>query len=642
MAVNDLNRVVFYSIRDGASGSNLVRAGELLDGLVASELVELNDLLEIYHIKQYFDNGMFLHSWDEKTLAEYKSKVNEAFEKTRSFFRSITDDDMFQLVDTLSTWYRKSFWYLFSFFQTFKSISRLVFVDVLQRKPHHIHYVLYQKPLVDYYNKELKDFLIGYPKAAELLLQRYETPEDNDRTEHFFPQSLSAQDKEKIMLQYISGPDPNLNYLQLIQLSNAVELKLTQKVRFTAKKKAEELNNELLSTDGGIETGVQISIHTIQDIPVQYSYEGNILKITYSLKYLEQQKTAIEHFRLFDTLFGYLDEQKLIPQVSKESELLIMESVAMKSKNEYVTGFTFERKRMIALGQLGIFHKYLKADKGIGIENLIDSFIKDRINTGLNGQNIRFHLPTDGMSYLEKIRVLAPEFEFLLRQYDQYLTDGHIDFEFLQFSSSPVNFSDLRSANDKKYLYIADDSIHALKFQFFSDQSSLFYTPQFGDKYHNLYDLLVNEDVPFEAFANYQQTGLTHLIESDYLELDPNNMVRIKQSIKVYLIGILYESGVLHYWSFPDDVQEVMDQMIVAGELSVKKKLFCDSEVNFLNFYLNKKQYSNGLDLRNKYLHGTNTSSEGEQELEYLTMLMLVVLVLLKIEVDISIAEYER
>lgn len=65
-------------------------------------------------------------------------------------------------------------------------------------------------------------------------------------------------------------------------------------------------------------------------------------------------------------------------------------------------------------------------------------------------------------------------------------------------------------------------------------------------------------------------------------------------------------------------------------------------ERRYLNYYLNQKEFSNGLDLRNKYLHGTNSSSEDGQNNDYLILLKLIILVIYKIKDDLNLYETEQ
>ena len=46
---------------------------------------------------------------------------------------------------------------------------------------------------------------------------------------------------------------------------------------------------------------------------------------------------------------------------------------------------------------------------------------------------------------------------------------------------------------------------------------------------------------------------------------------------------------------------------------------------------LNKSEYSNGLDLRNKYIHSTYPTDVNQQEYDYINLLKIMVIVILKI-----------
>lgn len=88
---------------------------------------------------------------------------------------------------------------------------------------------------------------------------------------------------------------------------------------------------------------------------------------------------------------------------------------------------------------------------------------------------------------------------------------------------------------------------------------------------------------------------------------------------------------------YSEDVRTVIDEMLSQNLLISKSTLFSEQEIKYFNFYLNEKEFTNGLDLRNKYLHGTNTASEKEHAYEHYVLLKLIILALLKIEGDLVI-----
>ena len=314
----------------------------------------------------------------------------------------------------------------------------------------------------------------------------------------------------------------------------------------------------------------------------------------------------------------------------------VLERTLMKSKNEYECGMAFQRKSNLAYIQIGMFNHYLKQTNN-SIEKVMESFIHDYLNSCFEIKNIRFTFPTTTATYLEKIRSLAPEFEFLLKQYQVYVDEDNIDFELLQFSSSPLRLSEIKSLVEKKYVYAHDNKIYYLKYHFFSNQSLLYYIEPFEEKYNNLYDLLTKENVELSSFKNYQRDVINMLINEDYLYIDGGDFVKIKNPIFISLIGDLYKDEVLNYCYYPEEARAIIDKMLSENLLVSKSTLFTEQEIKYFNFYLNKKEFTNGLDLRNKYLHGTNTTSEKEHEYEYYILLKLIILALLKIEGDLVI-----
>lgn len=88
--------------------------------------------------------------------------------------------------------------------------------------------------------------------------------------------------------------------------------------------------------------------------------------------------------------------------------------------------------------------------------------------------------------------------------------------------------------------------------------------------------------------------------------------------------------------------QFVIDEMSAEGELCYEETLFSRAEHSYLNYMLNKAQWSNGLDLRNRYIHGTFSKyNEAIQQENYWQFLMLTVMVILKINDEFCL-KFER
>lgn len=634
------NRVVFYSKEDRSAGHNLSRAEKRLNETNLNDEFDINDLLEFYHIKLYFDNEIFLLNWNENDKSRYKETTNKVWELTRKFWIKICNENIIDYIQSLEYRYKESFWDLIEYFQVYKKIESDKFVSILDKFKRQIIYILPSKNIVAQFDKQIKEFLIDYSNTAELLLAKIEEKHRFKTPNYYFPKSLTLSDREKIISKYLDSEDANLNYVRLIVKSkDSIDLKLSPKLRLKAKKKADELNNQILEDGYTWQEGIEVAISKDQDEPVKYSRKEHIIEVCYSKKYLDRQSNELELFEIFSKLFAYTDSDGLITLVSKENELEVLERTLMQSKNEYSTGSVFSRKSGLSQMQLLIFEHYLN-QRNTSIEKVIAGFLDIFLKPHFNINNLRFKFPSKDSTNLEKIRILAPEFDSLLKQYQIFINEGFIDFELFELDSTPLRFSEVSSLVERKYVYIKSDQILFLKHKFFSDQSMLYYIEPFKDKYLNLYDLLLNENVTLENFENYQKDEINKLIEEEYLCIDSNNHVKINKGVFLLLVRDLNRNEVLSYWHYPDFIRNVIDEMLDENLLYSENILLTKQEQKFFNFYLNKKEFTNGLDLRNKYLHGTNPNSEDEQENDYNILLKLLILILLKIEDDLLIKKY--
>jgi hypothetical protein len=629
------NRVVFYSKGDGSVYHNLKHAEYILKNINLNTEFSINDYLEFYHIKLHFDNKIFLPSWKESEKINHIKISDELWSSVKDFWIKINENNFTEHLNKVDFRYAEAFWELIDYFHVYKRISRDKFDYLLKYSPRQINYILKFKNIVRKFDGLLRNFLMNYKNSSELLLRQY-SEKRTDKSQNFlFPNKLSLIDKEIIISDYLEQNDCNLNYVRLVvNLKNSNSLRITSKTRLKAKRKASLLNEEILQEGHTWNIRIQVSLSVEQQKPVKYTNENNVFTAAYSINHLDDQKNNLELFHVFPDLFQYVNKTKLISLVAKERELDSFEKVSMKSKHEYFTGTVFVKKNFLSNIQLVIFEDYLINQRGSSLQRVIEEFINGYLNKYFI-RDFKFKFPTPVSTYLEKIRILAPEFEYLLKQYRIFVEEGFIDFELLELESMSLNFSGIKSLVKIKYCYSNNDKIQILKFQFFSVQSMLYYIEPYNEKYSNLYDLLIQEDVQLEEFRNYQKGLINNLIEEGYLYIDSKNFVKINKPIFIYIIGELSNQNVLNYWRYPDCVRKSIDEMLEDNLLISDNTLFTKDEQNYFNFYLNKKNFTNGLDLRNKYLHGTNPSSEENQKQDYYNLIRLIVLALIKIEDDV-------
>ncbi len=632
------SRIKFFSKYDGASFSNLEKAEKILINFVESKDYNLNDIIEFYEIKQYIDNELYLPKWSPVEIENYKTISKRMWTVIVRFLQKINDTNLIDLFESLECWtVQDSFWELMENLSAYKQISNITFNLLITNCKVNVRAILFNEKTVRKFSTELRNFLLSYEETAELLLAQYVEKHDREWRYLHFPQSLSLKDKEDIISRYLDSEKPNLNYVSLVRNTKKLEhLEISLKTRKKAKIVEDRLTEEMFNEASMFTRGVEITFSDIQDVPYKYSVSDNIEHFSYSTEIIFKVNHPSYYLNVFKSLFKYLDDQCGIRLVSKQSELDILETIFMSSRFEYKIGIQFARNDQLSLAQLFLFENELIRKKEISIEYLIHYYITKHIETQFGLTGFRFNLPTAGTSYLERIRMLLAEYDSFLRQYKLYCEDGEIDFGLFEMSTEPYGFSQIPSFIDKKYCYLKSEALASVIRMFFSDQSGLYYVEPFKDKHYGcLHDLILSENVPYDNFLEYQKSGINHLINGNFLQIDRYGFVKFCNPNQIFILKQLYFKGLLSYWHYDIECRKIIDNMIAEDLLYTESTLFNKLECEYLNYYLNDKEFTNGLKLRNKFAHGTNSDSEGEIKHMYYILLRIIVLTILKVDNDL-------
>jgi len=646
MRSHDLNRVKFFSKEDMASGHQLSKGEHILRKETLLNYTDINDILEIYNIKKYIDNDLYLRDWSQEDIKDFKQKAIGYGKVIGQFMSKIDDSNVVDLHEKIIHAYVDSFWEIVNNQKVFKRISKSNFSDIFSNEPHLMHEVLKHSALVSHYDAEIKSFLLTYPLSAEILLSIYEVQNDFRRIQKFIPKSLSIEDKENIVSSYLDSNNVNLNYLRLIQNArNETNFRISDKTRLKAKRLHISETEKFFTENGGMKYGVSISFpenaSKIKDVLID---ESLIAHYSYSLDFIKQNNNPYILFQNFKYLFEYTDNQNRISLVSKKSQMGVFErTMGVHSQNEYRRGTAFSLSEMTSQAQIFGYNKII-SESNISFEEILHFIFTTAFQEKyVFADNARFSIPT-ATSYFDKVRLLAPEFESALKQFKLFVEDGVIDFELLQISSAPTAIKDIPSLNDKKYIYLNEKNEVMVNCSnlFFSDQTLLAYVePYREEKYHTFFDLLANEQVKFSNYEDYQKPQLTYLIDNGYISIDSNDFIQIINLVRVLILKDLNDNEVGSYYHYSTNFQLEAQQMEVENIINFESRLFSKPEQAYFNYFLNKSEFTNGLDLRNSYLHGTqaNPNELEKHEYAYFTYLKLQFLAMLKIDDDLMISK---
>lgn len=640
----DLNKVVFYSKEDMAGGYNLQKGEHILRAGTKTNYTDINEVLELYNIKKYIDNDLYLKNWTQDDITNFKQKATEYGKAVGRFFATINDNNIVSEYGNTLRNYVHSFWELVNNQSIFKRISKANFSNILTNEPHLIHEILIHKGIVEHYDTEIKNFLLTYSQSAEILLSIYELKDDFGKNQKYLPKSLTVEEKETILSNYLDSADVNYNYIGLIQNArNRNDFKVPDKTRLKAKRLHKSETEKFFSENNGMRYGVSVSFpensSKIKDGNVD---ENSIINYSYSLDFIKQNRDPYFLFQNFIALFEYLDIQHRINLVSKKNKMGVFERIiGVHSQNEYRGGTEFTLLEMTSQIQLAGYYKVL-SNLGISLENVLhEVFTSSFLEKHEFANNARFSIPS-ATSYFEKVRLLAPEFESVLKQFKLFVEDGSIDFELLQISSNPTSIKDIPSLNQKKYIYFNEDNQEAVVCAnlFFSDQTLLAYVEPFKEKhYHTFFDLLANQKVKYNNYKEHQKPHIDYLINKGFINIDINDIIQIANPPRVIILRDLYINEVASFYHYSFELQQEAQQMEAEKIIYFDYSLFSKPEQAYFNYFLNKSEFTNGLDLRNSYLHGTQATPDETQKHEYayFTYLKLLILTFLKIEDDLII-----
>lgn len=177
----------------------------------------------------------------------------------------------------------------------------------------------------------------------------------------------------------------------------------------------------------------------------------------------------------------------------------------------------------------------------------------------------------------------------------------------------------------------------------FSDQSLLTFVEPFKDsRYNTLYNLLIHENgVKYENYEDHQRPKINFLIENGYI-VNRNGYVRLADNPRIEILYALYKRRELSYYCHKPLVRKEIDGMVDDGILKYDDYLLSPSERQYVNFFLNSAEFSNGMQLRNKYSHGAMSClvSENEHRMAYYYFLMIFIIILLKMNEDMELSTY--
>lgn len=639
--------VKFYDENDKSINVKLQRAVVpiILAFDESKEYDDINDIIEFYNISNLMKTGFRLPFWTDEQYEKYKIIVAKFKKPISKFFLKINDDNFIEQIQSVEDIYFEDFWTLFVHYKMYRHISPKVFLNYLKYTDTPLYVLLSFKELVDKYGEQLADFMRISDQTAEILAYTY--LEKSGFLTCFIPKKLKPSEFEPIFLKYIESEKASPHYLTLIYKAprQPATCPISDEMRLKAKHKLERIKEEgkghlVIDSVVGVRFDNQKELEVIcreLDKSWWLSYDVNWFED--NLDYMSILRNFWIVFKMFDSFFRCT---LVNVQSNSESEFGTLEKLFMTmGARFYYNGGYFLYPDIISTEQTREYYDFLKKHD-IDLEDVFQWFFEKYLPEELGVNGFVFLPSTPTATYLLRIRNLISEMEAVLKQFRMFVQNGEIDRELFEMSSGHVVFNTIPSLISNKYLYPKGDDIQHEMFALFSNRSPLSFTEKTTTKYSTLFEMLQSEEMVISDFDEKQQTDIEWLIEKGCLTAGKGILELVYP--KTQILKDIYEHDVTCSYNYfiREDWSPTLATMISKGDLETESTLFTKPESEYLNYMLNKKEFSNGLDLRNKYEHGTNPLDEEEHKHDYIKLLKIMVLVITKIYDEFCYMDSEK
>lgn len=632
MDTNDDLRVKYYSTNDLSAGFYLKRIEDIIcNFVVEKKRVDINEIIELYNIQQFFHNRIYSIHWTKQQLNDYSEIVSDFSRVIGEFFWGINIDTIESMFNTIYYDYRNDFWKLIEKYKVYDKISVEQFRKIILNKHFILNDVLKCKNIVKKFSDEIITYMEKNPFCAEIILSYYLEKHDRNIESLYFPVELSNEKKTLILDKYIASNSSNINYLKLIFESNSTNnLRLPDRLKLKAKRKYDEEIETLFKEGTGFEYGAKVSFSNKIDEEFKFETDDNrILSVLYSAKWIKENLDYPTLLNNFIYLFGYTDLQFRSLHVSRESQMSIIEKyLGIKGRKEYPTGIAFQQIQMLAqLQMIGYCNELEKYN--IFLEDIIEWFFCNYLEEEFNVKGFCFNKSSHTVSYLEKCRNIAAEFDNILKRFKIYCEDGEIDDELLHISTEHIFIKDIPSMLSNKYIYPCGNDYQTISNLLFSDQSIIHYLPKLSNNYNSFYCLLEKENVYYDMFEDYQIPSIDWLIDHNIIKIDNKKRI-MPYWEKIKILNELYQHDVVCF-SYMKKYQSIIMELNKMGLVQFSSSLFSRPEQDYYNYLFNKSEFDNGLDIRNSYTHGTQRVDENQNKQDYFIFLRIMILIVIKI-----------
>lgn len=607
-------------------------------------ILDINQAIECYNVCLFIDSGIRAKNWTDQFYQKFLAvKGTLQSNVARYFGTSLKATNFLSVARQVDKVYIKDFLVLITEFNIIDKIPGSEFIEAIRQKVFILYDVISIKKLVEYYDSDLRDVFLNDPQNAKLIINTI-VPSNwkNENRLAYLPDSISNSEYEALIVSYINSPAPNPNYLdKIITYRNKLKIKLSDSTKYLAKNKSKEFEADFWKNNEGVSYSVSIEYKEQHEL-MKLDTDGLNHKISYDKRWVTENldyPTILNNFIYF---FEFVDCQMKINTIAKKSDTTsLLSLLSGLSDTDYPTYGSFYYKDQVTLLSL-ISYTRLLDEKDIDLKEVLKYYYQEHLKEYFGIYNFNVSFSVD-QNYYEQCKSLASEIESIARQYQSYVNSGFIDHQYISLATSGITYASLPSLVKRKYIYSSSDKLEELMYLLFSDQSPLYFIANSGD---DVLTTLSKEKIQLSDLERWQLEPMKRLIVENIIRNDLDGYLQLHDIPKSWILEELYDSGFLNYHNPPQEIREVLDEMLKRDLLRSESTLLARQESMYFNYILNRSEFGNSLDLRNRYSHGTGSRDATKNQEDYFRLLTILILLTIKInddlETDARIQKFEN
>lgn len=617
-----VEKIKYYDSSDLAYDYMIERAIQFVDQYGESpNFNNINLVLAAYNVYLLLTKAKL-----KSAYLHYASIAKTYIKHCNIYFSNLNNDNIKCSHNIPMQLYQEDYWQLFNNTKLYYSIDKKIVKFLLYKLTPSLTAILKHPQIVNVYSREITCYIIKNQYSILFILDYYFTYNKESTKKFILPKELTSKILLWLINKKISSNNISPQYLRLIENSTNSTLIIPDKMKVKAKRCRKQIESEILSTNSSMISNMKIVFKNIDEL-IKIDFQPPNLTITLDKSWIDENNHNDYLFANLFIFYFICDINYRAKFIANKTDSTKLEDLISKplGLNDYFQPLLSRIQEDLAHLFIMSYDKLLLTQNK-RLEDLLKWFYTEFIAEEFHVHKFIFNSSSTNTTFIEKCRNLCSEIDSILKQYQLYYENNDIDRDLLEINSKPLLFSQLESYDKNKYAYIVDTEYINSMNLLFSDQSYLNLITKLLDTNKTFISEIINPtiDLFLTDFDESQKKLIKKLQQQQLIILNQQNQIIAKKN-NIEVLKDFYENSCICNKAY----QKQLNKLNI--ECKYTNSLFSTSEVDYLNFILNKKQFPNGHDLRNKYIHGSQSQNEISQLNDYYLLLMIHCFIALKI-----------